>query len=218
MDPSVLLNEGDSDREARRNIAAALAKRGRPVGQEQVERAWMQAISAPRPVHPLVGAVQLLAPDTGTSTAVVEEVIRGSRNLDTLFPGVQLALQSLQAKYKLGIIGPYRLPGTRSRLDKFHLSFGVVALSDELNLSHRLDVGTKPDPALFTWALKKAGCPPQRAAYASDRVDLGLAPAKAAGMTTIWVRATNHKLRYPRISAETPDLALNSISELASLV
>lgn len=218
MDPSVLLNENDTDREARRLVAAALSRRGRPVMQDQVERAWMQAISAPRPVHPLVGAVQLLAPDPATSKAIVDEVLRTYRNLDSLFTGVQLALGALQPRFKLGVIGPYRTPGTRARLEKFHLRFPVVALSDEQNLSHKLDMSGRPDPALFTWALRKAGCLPGQAAYASDRVDLGLAPAKMAGMTTVWLRQTNYKLRYPRNSQETPDLTFNSLSELVKEV
>lgn len=214
LDPSVLLNENDTDREARRLIAAALSRRGRTVDQEAVERAWMQAISAPRAVHPLAGAVQLLAPDPSTAAAVVDEVTRSTRNVDTLFTGVQLALNVLQAHFKVGVVGPYRLPGTRSRLEKFHLSFPIVALSDELNLSHKLDAGGRADPALFTWALRKAGCPGTQAAYAGDRVDL-LGAAKSTGMTTVWLRVTNHKLRYPRTATESPDLTMNSLQELA---
>lgn len=215
MDPSVLLNENSTDREARRLVADALSRRGRPVTQDQAERAWMQAIAAARPVHPLAGTVQALAPDPGTAASVLDEVLRTVRNQDLLFTGVQLALGQLAKQFKLGLVGPYRLPGTRARLAKFHLTnFAVVALSDELNLSHTLDMAGKPDPAIFTWALKKAGCPASRAAFASDRVALGLAPAKLAGLTTIWLRQTNFKLRYPRNTAETPDLTLNSLSEL----
>lgn len=216
LDPSVLLNRNDTDREARRQIAAALARRGRPVLLEQVERAWMQAIAATPPAHPLAATVQLLAPDPSTAAAVLDEVVRSTRTADTLFPGTQLALNALQARLKVGLIAPYRLGGTRARLEKFHLThFPVIALSDELNLSHKLDSTGRPDPALFTWALRKAGCPASAAAFASDRVDLGLAPAKLAGMTTIWLRVTNHKLRYPRNTVETPDLTLNGLNELA---
>lgn len=175
----------------------------------------MQAIAATRPVHPLRGAIQLLAPDPSTAAAIVDEVIRSTRNVDSLFTGVQLALHALGSQVKLGVIGPYRLPGTRARLERYHLHFPVVALSDEQKLSHQVDAAGKTDPALFVWALRKAGCPASQAAFASDRVDLGLAPAKAAGMMTIWLRQTNHKLRYPRHVLEAPDITLNSLSELA---
>lgn len=217
LDPSILLNEGETDREARRQIEAALGRRGRPVRQEQVERAWMQAIAAQRPIQPLLGAVQILAPDPAIAAVVVDEVLRNTRNKDMLFTGVQLALNGLQKQYKLGVIGAYRMaPGARARLERFHLHFPVVALSDEQGLSHKLDMSGKTDPALFTWALRKAGCPPGAAAYATDRVDLGVAPANLAGMTTIWVRQTNYKIRYPRNAAETPDFQVNTLSELVS--
>lgn len=218
FDPSVLLNESATDREARRTIAAALTRRGRPVGQEQIERAWMQAISATRPVHPLEGAIRLLAPDAATARAVLEEVIRTTRNQDTLVTGLQLALHGLEPHFRLGVIGPYRTPGTRARLERFHLHFPIVALSDEQNLSHQLDVTGKVDPALFIWALRKAGCPANRAAFASDRVDLGIGPAKLAGMSTIWLRQTNHKLRYHRSATERPDLTYNSLPEMARAI
>ncbi len=218
FDPSVLLNETGTDREARRLVAAALAKRGRPVDQDQVERAWMQAIAATRPVHPLAGAIRLLAPDGNSARAILDEVLRNLRNQDTLVTGLQLALGALQPRFQLGVIGPYRTPGSRARLERFHLHFHLVALSDEQQLSHALDPAGKVDPALFVWALRKAGCPANHAAFASDRVDLGLAPAKLAGMTTIWLRQTNHKLRYPRNSTESPDLTYNSLPDMARVL
>lgn len=218
LDPSVLLNENATEHAIRQSVQRSLARRGRMVDQETVERAWMQAITAPRPVHPLAGAVQLLAPDAATAAAVLAEVVRGIKSVDTLHPGVQLALHALQKAFKLGIVGPYRLPGVRTQLDRYHLHFPIVALCDELNLSNKLEVGPRPDPALFVWALRKAGCPASQAAFASDRVDLGLAPAKMAGMTTIWLRQTNHKLRYPRNSLETPDLTFNHMGDLARYV
>lgn len=214
LDPSVLLNSNDTDREARRLIAAALARRGRPVTLDQVERAWMQSISAPRPVQPLSGTVNALAGDPATAAAIMAQVSQSLRPLDSLFPGIQLALGALGKAFHLGIIAPYQPIGTRARLERFHLRFGVVALSDEVGLSGNLPPTGRPDPALFTWALRKAGCPPSLAAFATDRVDLGVAPARAAGMSTIWVRTTNYKLRYPRSSAETPDLVVQSLSDL----
>jgi FMN phosphatase YigB (HAD superfamily) len=215
LDPTVMVNENETDREVRRQIATALGRRGQPVLQEQVERAWMQTIAATRPIPPLVGAIQMLAPGPSVAAAVVDEVTRSARNLDTLQPGTQLALNALQRRFKVGIISPYRLGASRKRLVRFHLSFPVEALSDELKLSHQVGSSGKTDPALFVWALRKAGVVASHAAFATDRVDLGVAPAKAAGLVTIWLRVTNHKLRHPRNSLETPDLTLNSLGELA---
>jgi len=214
FDPSVLLNENGTERLARQALTRLLAARGRPVHPEQVERAWMQAIAATQPTHPLVGMVRQLAPE-GEVDGLVAEVLRTAGQQDMLVTGVQLTLHGLEAHYSLGIIGPYRLPGTRAKLERFHLKFPVEALSDEQNLSHRLDVTGKVDPALFTWALRKAGIAANTAAFASDRVDLGLAPAKMAGLTTFWLRTTNYRLRYPRNGYETPDKVFNSLTELS---
>lgn len=218
LDLSILLNEGETDREFRRQIAAVLSRRGRAVEQEQVERAWMASITAPQAIMPEVGTVQSLAGTPAAAAAVLEEVTRTARNLDTLNPGVQLALSALQSRFRMGVIAPYRTGPLRPRLVKFHLNFPVMALCDEQQLSHRLGPSVRPDPALFVWALRKAGVPASQAAFASDRADLGLAPAKAAGMTTIWLRQTNYKLRVPRNTQETPDLTYNSLSDLAQAV
>lgn len=214
LDPSVLLNENGTEQRWRLGLVQALQRRGRAVTLEQVERAWMQAISAPRPMQPLVGAVRHLAPEA-PADEVVGEVLRSTDPQDMLVTGLQLALNELRQRFRLGVIGPYRPPGSRERLARFHLSFALVALSDELNLSHRLDATGKIDPSLFTWALRKVNALPGQAAFASDRVALGIAPAKMAGLTTIWLRSTNHRLRYPRNSYETPDLTFNSLPEMA---
>lgn len=214
FDPSVLLNENGTERLLRQTLARLLAARGRPVHQEQVERAWMQAIAAAQPTHPLVGTVRQFVPEA-EADALVAEVLKAAGQQDMLVAGVQLTLRGLEPHYKLGVIGPYRMPGTRAKLARFHLKFAVEALSDELNLSHRLDVTGKVDPALFVWALRKAEIPASAAAFASDRVDLGLAPAKMAGMTTYWLRTTNHRLRYPRNGYETPDRVFNSLAEMS---
>lgn len=215
FDPSVLLNESATEREYRRTIAELLTRAHRPTDTEQVERAWMQAIAAPRPVPPLEGAIRLLAPEPNLARSILDGVVRSTRNHDMMVTGLQLSLNSLQPRFHLGVIAPYHPPGMRSRLERFHLRFAVTALGEEQHLSERLDATGKVDPALFVWALRKAGCPAEHAAFASDRVALGLAPAKAAGLTTIWLRQTNHKLRYPRTEAETPDLTYNSLADLA---
>lgn|GEM_PF-1932718 len=214
FDPSVLLNENGTEQRWRRGVVQALQRRGRMVTLEQVERAWMQAIAASPPVQPLVGAVRHLAPEA-PAEEIVREVLSSSGQQDMLVTGLQLALNELRQRYRLGVIGPYRPPGSRERLSRFHLNFAVVALSDELNLSHSLDPAGRVDPALFTWALRRVSAAPGQAAFASDRVALGLAPAKMAGLTTIWLRTTNYRLRYPRNSYETPDLTFNSLPEMA---
>lgn len=216
LDPSLIINETETEREQRRVLADLLARRGRPVTQEQVERAWMAAISASQPQHPLLGAARALASDTASGEALAQEVARTARPADTLWAGVQLALGQLAANYHVAIVGPYRAPGSRARLERFSLKVEWVMLSEESGLSHRLLPNGKPDGALFTAALRKVGAPAARALFATDRVDLGVAPAKLAGLSTAWVRITNHKLRYPRGVMETPDLTVTTLRDLAT--
>ncbi|HLO02459.1 MAG TPA: HAD family hydrolase [Symbiobacteriaceae bacterium] len=215
LDPSLILNETETEREQRRILAALLQKRGRPVTQEQVERAWMAAISAAQPQHPLLGAARALAPDPSSAEALAQEVTRTARPADTLWAGVQLALGQLSATYRVAVVGPYRAPGSKARLERFSLKLEFLLLSEESGLSHRMGPTGKPDGALFTAALRKVGAPAARALFATDRVDLGVAPAKSTGLATAWVRITNHKLRHPRNSMETPDVTVTSLRELA---
>jgi FMN phosphatase YigB (HAD superfamily) len=215
LDPSLILNETETEREQRRVLAALLAKRGRPVSVEQVERAWMAAISATQPQHPLLGAARALAPDPDSAEALAREAAATARPADTLWAGIQLALGQLGATYRLAVVGPYRAPGSKARLERFPVKLEFMLLSEEGGLSHRMGPTGKPDGALFTAALRKVGAPAGRVLFATDRVDLGVAPAKSVGLATAWVRLTNHKLRPPRNTMEMPDLTVNSLRELA---
>lgn len=216
LDSSLLMNETETEREQRRTLAALLAKRGRTVSLEEVERAWMAAISAAQPQSPLLGAARALASDRVSGEALGFEVAKTARPADTLWAGVQLALAQLAANYRVAVVGPYRPPGTKARLERFGLKVEFLLLSEEGNLSHKMGLTGKPDGAIFTAALRKVGAPASQALFATDRVDLGVAPAKAAGLATAWVRVTNHKLRHPRSGAETPDITVTSLRELAA--
>lgn len=218
LDSSLIINETETERAERRVLSDLLAKRGRPVSQAQVERAWMAAISATQPQNPLLGACRTFAPESGAAEALALEVLRTARPADTLWAGLQLALGQLGVAYHLAVVGPYRAPGTKARLERFTLKLEFHLLSEESGLSHRVGLTGKPDGALLTAALRRVGAPAERALFATDRVDLGVAPAKAAGLATAWVRVTNHKLRYPRSSMETPDVTVNSLKELAALL
>ena len=102
--------------------------------------------------------------------------------LDRPYPEAGAVLAALSRRYRLGVIanqshgGPDRLArwGLREWLD-------VVVTSAEAGLS-------KPDPRVFTLALKQAGCEPGQAVMVGDRPDNDIAPAKRLGMATIRVR------------------------------
>ena len=102
--------------------------------------------------------------------------------LERLFPGVGEALKALSGRYKLGIIANQK-SGMEQRLKEHGIYgfFSVFAGSGDVGLS-------KPDPAIFQYALYKAGCTARRAVMIGDRLDNDIYPAKKLGMTTVWVK------------------------------
>ena len=103
--------------------------------------------------------------------------------LERLYPNTKTVLQNLIAKgYRLGIIAN-QLPGTKLRLRKWGILkyFSVVVSSADEGVS-------KPDQKVFQRALVYAGCQPEVAVMSGDRLDNDIAPAKRAGMKTVWVK------------------------------
>ena len=128
-----------------------------------------------------------------------------------LFDGCAAVLEALKTYgYRLGVIAN-QVPGTADRLEKWGILhfFDVLAPSAELGVE-------KPDPAIFLWALGKAGCKPENAVMIGDRIDNDILPAKALGMKT--VRVLTGPAAIYRPSNEPSDLMVRSLSELPALV
>lgn len=102
--------------------------------------------------------------------------------LERLFPKVKKTLKTLSVHYKLGIIGNQK-PNLEQRMKDYgiHEYFNVFAGSGDINIS-------KPDPAIFLYALDKARCKEKQAVMIGDRLDNDIHPAKKLGFTTIWVK------------------------------
>jgi HAD superfamily hydrolase (TIGR01549 family) len=73
----------------------------------------------------------------------------------------------------------------------------------------------KPDPAVFGIALDELGVRPQDAWCVGDSLDTDVAGALAAGVTAIWLNRSAH---HPPTSAVAPDIELNSMSGLTTLL
>lgn len=100
--------------------------------------------------------------------------------LETPYPDAAPTLEALRKLgFRLGVIANQQ-PGTGERLAAWNLLryFDMAASSAELGLS-------KPDPAIFRWALEQAGCDPKAALMVGDRLDNDIAPAKRLGMHTV---------------------------------
>lgn len=129
--------------------------------------------------------------------------------LETLYPGVPELLEALSRDFRLGIIANQKT-GLEERLEHFGIRqyFDVVVSSSDCGAA-------KPDPGIFEYALRTAGCRAADACMIGDRIDNDIAPAKACGMRTVWVRQGFGALQTPRTPEEEPDETADSIAELS---
>ncbi|MBR3737063.1 MAG: HAD family hydrolase [Lachnospiraceae bacterium] len=132
-------------------------------------------------------------------------------SLEKLYEGAYRVVSGLYGKYRLGIIANQSL-GTQERIDHWGIGkfFDVVMASAEAGCA-------KPDPKIFTAALKKAGCDPAEAFMIGDRLDNDIIPAKRLGMTTIWVRQGYAIYQSIDDESKRPDYVVDSIDELIGL-
>lgn len=111
--------------------------------------------------------------------------------------------------YRLGIVAN-QLPGTKQRLRQWRILpyFDVIAASDECGFS-------KPDPGIFLFALREAGCEPADAVMIGDRVDNDLIPAKALGMQTVRILSGPFSVSpSPEGAADATVLSLSALLDL----
>lgn len=128
------------------------------------------------------------------------------------YDNAEPVLRQLSAKgYRMGVIANQSL-GTKERLSNWGLlkHFDVVLASAEEGVS-------KPDIEIFRRALRSAGCLPAEAVMVGDRLDNDIAPAKKAGMKTVWIKQGLGGLAKPVHEYEQADYVIQSLSELSEL-
>lgn len=128
---------------------------------------------------------------------------------ETPYADAEAVLRTLKARgYRIGIIAN-QSAGTAERLRRWGLleHIDLVIASAEAGVA-------KPDPAIFAMALAQAGCQPQEAVMIGDRLDNDIAPAKAAGMRTVWVSQGPAVWQSIRTPAECPDRCVQSLTAL----
>ena len=117
-----------------------------------------------------------------------------------------------QRGYKLGIIAN-QPPGTEERLEKWGMIgfFDVIAASAELGMS-------KPDHAIFRWALEQADCSAGDAVMVGDRLDNDMAPANRLGMHSVRLLRGLGAYHEPQTSDECPEYTIRTLAELSGLI
>lgn len=131
---------------------------------------------------------------------------------ELLYPDAISTLSTLCEKgYRLGIIANQNL-GLNERLADFEISkfFDIVVSSAEVGCS-------KPDRKIFEWALSLAGCKAEECLMVGDRLDNDMAPAKAVGMKTVWIRNGLARYQTYELGKDIADRQIGSLSELLSL-
>ena len=131
---------------------------------------------------------------------------------ETLYEDAPRVLEALAGRYTLGVLAN-QADGLKERLD----GFGILRYFTYIISSW--DVGMmKPDVRVFTRALRTAGCLPEDACMIGDRLDNDIAPAKSAGMKTVWIRQGFGRLQRPRDDADTPDHTIEKLSDLPGIL
>lgn len=132
--------------------------------------------------------------------------------LEILYPDAKIVLETLHNRYKIGVIAN-QLPNLEKRLE----NFGIRQWIDLIISS--ADCGfSKPSSKIFQLALQKASCSASSATMIGDRLDNDIAPAKALGMKTIWIKQGFSAYSPIQSPSEEPDFTVNSLSDLLKIL
>lgn len=76
----------------------------------------------------------------------------------------------------------------------------------------------KPDMAIFEKALELAACAAEESVMEGDRLDNDMAPAKAIGMKTIWIKQGLAAYQDTELGYGAADHQINVLSELLTIL
>ena len=131
---------------------------------------------------------------------------------ERLYPDTTEILRYLCDRgYTLGIIAN-QAAGTEQRLEKWGIRqfFGSVTASTEEGVA-------KPDLEIFRRAFEKADCSADCSVMVGDRLDNDIAPAKALGMKTVWIKQGLSVYSSPQGDFERADYTVSDLMELKNL-
>ena len=128
--------------------------------------------------------------------------------LETLYPDTKTILEILHNRYKIGIIAN-QLPGLEERLEKFAIKQWIDLIISSADCGF-----SKPSSKIF----QQASCSASSATMIGDRLDNDIAPAKALGMKTIWIKQGFSAYSPIQSPSEEPDFTVNSLSDLLKIL
>jgi HAD superfamily hydrolase (TIGR01549 family) len=125
-----------------------------------------------------------------------------------LYPDAAPCLRELRERgYRIGIAGN-QPEGAVAAIEALGLAADVVVSSASMGVE-------KPAPEFFAGVLELAGVPAREIAYVGDRLDNDVLPARAAGMTTVFLlRGPWARVHATKPEAKLADIALNNLIDL----
>ncbi len=130
----------------------------------------------------------------------------------TPYPEAREVLGALKEHYKLGVIANQPL-NTRKRMEnEWQLAeyFDLMIISAEVGFS-------KPDLRLFREALYKAQTTAEKCVMIGDKLTNDIAPAKALGFRTVWIRQEWGGMQTITSPEMQPDYTIFSLRELKDI-
>ncbi len=128
--------------------------------------------------------------------------------VDDLYPDALDCLRALAADgYRLGVAAN-QPAATAAVIEGLGIELEVVGMSADWGVH-------KPDPAFFKRIARELELPPAEIAYVGDRVDNDVRPARAAGMTAVFLRRGPWGwIQAGRDDPPEADLVVNNLAEL----
>jgi 2-haloacid dehalogenase len=128
------------------------------------------------------------------------------------FPDTVSALQQLRPKFQLGIISNVDDDLFASTAPQLQTKFDFVVTAGQAR-------AYKPSPKIFNLAQQRITTPASEWLHAGQSVYHDVIPAKALGITTVWVnRPSVRPGGAVKLAAGTPDAEVHSVQELANLL
>lgn len=130
----------------------------------------------------------------------------------TLHPDVPPCLRALHGRVRIAVVA-----NQEAHVVDLLRRDGVADLIDVWAVSALVGV-EKPDPELFTWALREAGVPAGHAVHVGNRLDTDVRPARALGLGTVWVLRGEAPPRPTPEQLAEPDAAVPDLTTLPDVV
>ena len=140
------------------------------------------------------------------------QILEWQKNLFRFFDDAPETITNLSKQYELGIIANQTVDSLKL-LNHYNLNqfFKIKVISSEVKLK-------KPDPRIFTLAMKLALSKPEDCIMIGDRLDTDIGPANKLGLTTIRTENSLFKLQQPTDKFEQPTYTVAKLSEIPQVL